>query len=166
MLEQEFTPVPNSIFDHYIMHLKPTELAVLLVIVRQTAGWMNQRTKQRKHMDWISGSQLQEKTGYSRKSISTALEGLTSKELIRVTDGSGNSYDTAKQRQGKTRLYFALADIPALSPTLSPHAQNVRKTWVKISPDLRKKYAQQKKLLQKKLTQFKKNNYQPIPHDL
>lgn len=154
MLGQEFTPVPNSIFDHYMMHLKPTELAVLLVIVRQTAGWMNQRTKERKQMDWISGSQLLVKTGYSRKSISTALEGLTSKQLIRVTDGAGNTYHTAKERQGKTRLYYALADIPALSPVLSPHAQNVRKTWVKISPDLRKKYAQQKKLLQKRLTTF------------
>ena len=101
---------------------------------------MNQRTKQRKQMDWISGSQLQEKTGYSRKSISTALEGLTSKELISVTDGAGNRYHTAKERQGKTRLYYALADIPALSPTLSPHAQNVRNTWVKIFSDLSRKY--------------------------
>lgn len=151
---QEFTPVPNALLDYHMMHLKPTELTVLLVIVRQTAGWINPRTKRRKDMDWIAGSQLREKTGYSRKSISTALEGLITKQLICVSDGGGNTYYSAKERQGKTRLYYALKTIPNLSPVLSPHAQNVRKTCVNFSSNLRKNYAQQKKLLQKRLTTF------------
>lgn len=150
----EFTPVPNSILDHYLTQLKPAELTVLLVIVRQTVGWVNPRTGQRKQTDWMSGSQLEEKTGYSRKAISTALHGLTEKQLILVTNGAGKTYETAKERQGKTRLYFSLTDTHRLSPTLSPQTKNVRNTWVKNSLDMRRKYAQQKKLLQKRLTSF------------
>jgi hypothetical protein len=154
MQPREFTPVPNAILDNYLNQLKPAEMTVLLVIIRQTLGWMNPRTMQRKHTDWIAGSQLQEKTGYSRKAISMALEGLVKINLIRVTDSSNRTLDTAKERQGKTRLYYSLHPSHRVSPDLSPHAQNICKPWVKISQDMRRKYAQQKKLLQKKLTQY------------
>ena len=79
MPPRAFTPVPNAILDEYLRRLKPSEMTVLLVVIRQTLGWMDPRTKRRKHADWIAGSQLREKTGYSRRSISTALEGLVRK---------------------------------------------------------------------------------------
>jgi hypothetical protein len=146
MTPAEYTPVPNIILDEYLRQLKPTEMTVLLVIVRQTLGWMDPRTRRRKHMDWISGSQLQEKTGYSRKAISGALEGLSQKGIIRVTDGHLRILDTPKERQGKTRLYYSLRSVHLLSPDLSPHGKKIQNTWVNISQDVRRKYAQQKKI--------------------
>lgn len=154
MPPRAFTPVPNAILDEYLCRLKPSEMTVLLVVIRQTLGWADPRTMRRKHADWIAGSQLREKTGYSRKSISTALEGLVRMGLVRVSDRSNRTLGTARERQGKTRLYYSLHQSHMISPELSPHAQNACKPWVKISQDMRKKYAQQRKLLQKKLTDY------------
>lgn len=143
MKRHRFTPVPNIIFDDYLPILKPTEVALLLIIIRQTSGWTNKRTKERKYKDWISGSQLRSKTGYSRKAISTAIDTLIKHYLIKVFDVRGNEVHTPTLRQGKTKLYYAFHYIP--SPV------EISTTCVHSTQHLRTFYAQQKKLLQKKL---------------
>ncbi|MFC2108523.1 hypothetical protein ACFLS5_03585 [Candidatus Bipolaricaulota bacterium] len=48
------TQVPNEIFDDIMPGLDDTELRVLLVINRQTLGWVeNKCTGARKLFDWI-----------------------------------------------------------------------------------------------------------------
>jgi Bacteriophage replication protein O len=113
MIPNNSTPVPNHIFDHFLPILKPAELTLLLVIIRQTIGWHTTR-KHRKYSDWLAGSQLREKTGYSRKALSTAIDGLITHKLIRVHDQYGQVLESAGERQGKTRLYYAFrSDVPA-----------------------------------------------------
>lgn len=143
MRNHRFTQVPNVIFDEYVPILKPTEVALLLIIIRQTNGWTNTRTKERKYKDWISGSQLRAKTGYSRKAISCALQALTTHHLIKIYDVTGREVNTPNLRQGKTKLYYAFHLIQSPVENLS--------TCVKSTQHLRTFYAQQKKLLQKKL---------------
>lgn len=144
MIPNRSTPVPNIIFDAYLPILKPTEVALLFVVIRQTLGWVNTRTMQRKYKDWLTGSKLRDKTGYSRKAISTALEGLISYRLIKVFDSKGNELYKAQLRQGKTRLYYAFS----LPENLSlDHIACVESTQY-----MRSFYAQQKKLLLNKMT--------------
>ena len=148
MIPDNSTPVPNTVFDHYISILKPTELTLLLVVIRQTTGWYDPYTRKRKERDWLSGSQLRLKTGYSRKAISTALESLTKHRLLRVFDARGIELYSAEERQGKMQLWYSFhipVDIPVYKPVESHF------TCVKNTQHLRKNYAQQKKLLQNKM---------------
>ena len=84
MQHAQTTPVPNVLFDVYLKQLKGAELKVLLIIIRQTLGWADTKTKLgRKEKDWISGSQLHLKTGISRRAISIAIDGLVKSQKIK-----------------------------------------------------------------------------------
>ncbi len=84
------TQLPNIIIDELLPQLNDTEFRVLLIICRQTLGWIeNAATGRRKAEDWISYSQLIEKTGRNRQAISQALKKLKAKELIHVVSASG-----------------------------------------------------------------------------
>ena len=149
MIPDNSTPVPNTVFDHSITILKPTELTLLLVVIRQTTGWYDPYTRKRKERDWLSGSQLRLKTGYSRKAISTALDSLCKHGLLRVFGANGIELFCPEERKGKTQLWYSFhipGDMPVYKPVESKTA------CVKNTQHLRKIYAQQKKLLQKKLT--------------
>jgi len=103
------TPVPNVIFDIYMKKLNSTELKVLLVVIRQTLGWADRRGMfGRKEIDWISGSQLIQKTGCSKRAITSAVEVLIRKKLIDVFDDRGNVLSDPMKRQGKYRLYYGI----------------------------------------------------------
>ncbi len=116
------TPVPNTLFDTYLRELKLAELKVLLIIIRQTLGWEDKKTKtERKEVDWISGSQLAMKTGCSKRAINSAIEVLIRKNLINVLSESGAFLDTPEKRRGQQKLYYCL------SPTVSPPVENVGK---------------------------------------
>lgn len=101
------TPIPNTLFDKYLPELKPSETVVLLTVFRQTVGWIDHRTGGRKERDWITNSQFQKKTGLSDKTISSAIDTLVLKKLIKVSDFNGNVLETADQRRGKVRLFYA-----------------------------------------------------------
>ena len=105
------TPVPNAVFDTYLKELKLAELKVLLIIIRQTLGWEDKRTKsERKELDWISNSQLALKTGSSKRAINDAIHVLTTKNLIDVLSQTGNSLDTPDKRKGQQKLFFRLSN--------------------------------------------------------
>lgn len=110
------TPVPNVLFDLLLKDLKASELKILLVIIRQTIGWVDKKEKGgRKSRDWISTSQLERKTGSSRRAISSGLASLVQMRLIKITDERGFPLDQANERKGKVRLYYELSslnDIP------------------------------------------------------
>jgi len=107
---KQTTPVPNALFDVYLKELKATELKILLVIIRQTLGWVKKEgSGGRKNRDWISTSQLTRKTGASRRAISSGLVGLVKQGLIRISDDRGFDLQGASERKGKIRLYYELA---------------------------------------------------------
>jgi len=110
------TPVPNELLDRYLKDLHGAELSVVLIIIRQTLGWEDRRSVHgRKKRDWISVNQSIEKSGYSRRAISLAIDGLVTKKLINVFDGFGNALTNPSMRQGKQRLFYGLTPTP-LSP--------------------------------------------------
>lgn len=159
------TPVPNALFDVYLKELKSAELKVLLVIIRQTLGWSDRRAvRGRKEKDWISNGQLRNKTGSSRRAISSATETLVHKQLIEISDGFGNSLTDPLQRKGKLRLYYRA------SPLLLPIGDNMGKScWYPfitdstsaiIAQDLSKNVtALAQKMHTTKETHYKTNSY-------
>lgn len=119
MVPYSFTPLPNLVIDTFLPKLKPTEMAVLLVVIRQTFGWSGRCKRSRKKRDWIAGSQLRLKTGYSRKSISSAIDALVKHKLLAVYDPYGKETLHASERKGKPRLYYAfqLPELPVDNET-------------------------------------------------
>lgn len=103
---QETTQVSNSLFDKYLAVLKPSEVLVLLVIIRQTIGWYNPKTKQRKYRDWISSKQFQKKTGLSNKAVSKAIHTLINKKLIEATNRKKDMLDTPQKRKGNPCTFY------------------------------------------------------------
>ncbi len=59
--------------------------------------------------NWLSGKQMQAKTGSSRRAISSAIEMLVQKGLIEVIDRQGNILREPVRRKGKTKLLFRLS---------------------------------------------------------
>ena len=94
------TQIPNLILDQYLKILSASELKILLVILRQTHGWIDCYTGKRKTRDRVSYSQFMEKTGYSRRILTSAIKSLESKVLITITGKRGNSLETARSRRG------------------------------------------------------------------
>ena len=135
-MQPRTTSVPNVFFDVHLKELKQSELKVLLVVTRQTNGWKDGRGLYgRKEKDWISGSQLQQKTGCSIRAITKAINILSHKQLIEILDEKGNVLNTPEKRQGKTKLFYSLkdtVDIPVenpvkITPTNAKFAQDFSK---------------------------------------
>ncbi|MEO8087532.1 MAG: replication protein [Bacteroidota bacterium] len=138
------TPVPNSVFDLYMKDLKSAELKVLLIIIRQTLGWTDRRAVLgRKEIDWISSGQLQNKTGSSRRAITSAIEILVGKNLIEVLDQEGNILKEPHMRKGKLRLFYrstltrtSVVENVGITGVLNA---NRDEACARIAQDLRKK---------------------------
>lgn len=103
---KETTQVPNIYIDKYIPQLKPTEAIILLIIIRQTLGWYDPKTKKRKVRDWISYRQFKTKTGLSIKTISKGINHLVQQNIIKATDKYGNVLSTSIERKGKVGIYY------------------------------------------------------------
>ena len=106
MRYQRTTSVPNEVLDN-LTSFSFTELKILLHIIRQTYGWKVKNEKRRKTRDRISYSQFEEKTGITRRSISSSIQSLILKQKIQVTDYQGNLLHTPNLRKGKTCIYYA-----------------------------------------------------------
>lgn len=113
------TPIPNHLLDGCLPVLKPAELKVLLVVLRQTCGW-------HKKEDWISTRQLIAKTGCSRRAVSAAIGSLVTQGLICVLDEHHACMNSVDDRRGKGKLFFR----PTVSPAQKkqPRAQHYSPT--------------------------------------
>lgn len=109
MRYQQTTQVPNSVFDTYLPFLSGAEFKLLLIIIRQTNGWIDKRTGYRKTRDRISHSQFMKKTGLSRRVISKALQHLVTAGLVVVTDNQGRFLNQAEHRKGLSHLFYSFA---------------------------------------------------------
>lgn len=105
------TQVPNIILDEWMGRLNDTEFRILLVVVRQTLGWVaDAETGRRKDKDWLSMTQLQMKTGRGRTQISTNIKSLIETYgLIEATDDKGKLLDTAeKRKRNRGNIWYRL----------------------------------------------------------
>ena len=101
-----YTNVPNVAFD-YLPTLSHIELKVLLVIIRQTFGWIDTATQKQKQFDWISIRFFVKKTGLSKRAISDAIAKLVQKKLIIVKNERGKLVHHKFQRRRALKLYFS-----------------------------------------------------------
>ncbi|MBK6545745.1 MAG: replication protein [Saprospiraceae bacterium] len=108
MIYQQTTQVPNILFDKYLPNLSESELKIILIIIRQTAGWINTKTGFRKSKDRLSISQFISKTNLSRRVVSSTISKLVNKGLICISCQNGNSLHNAEDRKGKYSMFFSL----------------------------------------------------------
>lgn len=101
------TPVQNTLFDVHLPILTGSELKVLMVVVRQTNGWIDKRTGFRKKRDRISISQFITKTGMSKRVVSISIDSLVAKGLITCTDTNHTSLNSTSLRKGKSMIYYS-----------------------------------------------------------
>jgi hypothetical protein len=118
MIYKKTTQIPNIVLDQYLRTLNASELKVLLVIIRQTNGWIDKRTGKRKTRDRISHSQFKDKKGLCTKIISKATQSLVLKGLITVTDGAGNELSNTLDRKGNPRLFYSYQPSYFIPPTM------------------------------------------------
>lgn len=99
------TPVPNEFFEH-IPILTHAELRVLLIVLRQTVGWIDSKTGKRKIKDRLSYSFILKKTGLYRTVLSKTIQSLIDKSLLVVTDGKETELHQAHERRGHPLLFY------------------------------------------------------------
>lgn len=102
-----YTKIPNILLDTHLPSLTEAELKILLIIIRQTYGWIDKSTGTRKLRDRLSHSQFIAKTGLSRRAISIAINTLIGKSLIKISSFDGLEINDSSQRQGKTHLFYS-----------------------------------------------------------
>ena len=102
------TPVPNILFDSLMSDLSSSAVRVYLKIIRNTFGWRDENGNPKKR-DWISHSQFS-KVGLSNRSVTNALDELIEKNLITLTDYSGNDLTTPKQRKQAQRIFYSITN--------------------------------------------------------
>ena len=112
MMYEQTTQVPNIVFDTHLPSLTESELKLLLIIIRQTFGWFDKATGQRKTRDRISHGQFIKKMGLSRRVITKALKSLVEKNLVTVTRESGKMVHRAEERKGVARLFYSFLQEP------------------------------------------------------
>ena len=99
------TPVPNEFFT-YLPNLSDAEIRVILLVIRQTYGWKDMKTQQRKLRDRITYNFIIKRTGLYRTLLSKTIQSLIDLQLIIVTDYEGNLLDTPQKRKGSHALFY------------------------------------------------------------
>lgn len=104
------TQIPNIVLDELLPRLKDMELRVLLIIIRQTLGWIEDReTGRRKEKDWISVHQFEIKTGCKRWAIGKAISSLIQADLIEAYSEDGKLLVNSRERQmAGTKIFYRL----------------------------------------------------------
>lgn len=102
MNNKGYTKIADVLLDTWLSDLSEAELKTLLVIIRKTVGW-------NKILDRISHSQFK-KTGLSQRSISRAIESLSNRNFIKITDEYGRIL-SAQERRYRTEIYYQVLDF-------------------------------------------------------
>ena len=115
-----FLMIPHVYIDKFMPGLLESEFRVLLLILRQTIGWVDREGHTgRKERDWISMGQFAQKTGLHRESIGRAVQSLIDLGLIRVESATGVPLSTPLLRkQHNSRLYYRLANLSGIAETV------------------------------------------------
>ncbi|MBB6053938.1 replication protein [Armatimonas rosea] len=108
-------PVPAIYIDYVMPALTDVEWRVLLVVIRQTIGWVFEEggSPARKERDWLSHSQLKARTGKGGDAISRSIDSLVRYGLIVVEREDGRVVTNAQERRRvRHRLYYRLGQLP------------------------------------------------------
>lgn len=105
------THIPNHLIDHLLPYLTLAELRIILIIIRQTNGWIDARTGKRKTRDRISHRQFVSKSGLTRQTVSSTLNRLNQRGIILITDKTGAPLYTPDMRKGRTWLFYAVSTL-------------------------------------------------------
>jgi len=106
-MPENYTKTPNILFDQLLRELSNSELKILLVIIRQTNGWIDRKSRKYKTRDRITYNQFISKTGLSRRVISIAINSLLKNNLIEITDTNGNNLCAPENRKGRFFIYYS-----------------------------------------------------------
>ncbi|MBX7227746.1 MAG: hypothetical protein K1X55_17050 [Chitinophagales bacterium] len=143
------TPIPNEFFKH-LPTLTLAEIRVLLVVIRQTFGWMDSKTHMRKVKDRMTYSYLLKKTGLYRSALPKAIQGLVEKQLLIITDIQGTLLHEPHKRRGKPLLFYQFRQVSNMSiPRLKSHT-----TQVSNLRHNKRNYKQKKNLQKKEMHHF------------
>lgn len=104
------TPVPNEFFT-YLPNLSDAEIRVILLVIRQTCGWKDAKTNQRKLRDRMTYSFIIKRTGLYRTLLSKTIQSLVDLKLIIVTDYQGNILDEPQKRKGSHALFYQFQPV-------------------------------------------------------
>jgi hypothetical protein len=128
-----FTQIPNIIIDEWMKILSDVEFRVVMIIARQTYGWIEDRgTGRRKEKDWISQSQLEQKTFRGRSSISKALKNLIENlKIVEAYNEAGEALDTTKKRGACGSKIFYRINTKEQQGLLFPTYPNFRQVQKK-----------------------------------
>jgi len=102
------TPTPNLLFNGEMKKMSDPELRVVMIVTRATFGWiLDDKSGMRKEEDWISHSQMIERSGKSSRAISYAIASCIKNRWIEARDDQGNILATANERRlyGKKIFY-------------------------------------------------------------
>ena len=111
-----YTPFPSRLLDTVMPTLSDTEWRVLCIVVRSTCGWEDGQ-RGRKAQDWLTQSQLKQRTGRASEAISRAIDGLVQKGLILVCDEVGKPLATPQERRRCTgRMLFCMSPQTLVAP--------------------------------------------------
>lgn len=119
------TQIPNIIIDEWMHRLNEIEFKILIVVIRQTLGWvMDDASGRRKERDWLSMTQLSQKTGRGRTQISCNLKTLIETHgLVEATNKQGELLDSAEKRKKNRGQIFYRLTLREPEPSLF---QNIR----------------------------------------
>ncbi len=141
------TPVPNEFFS-IIATLSDAELRVLLLTIRQTYGWISQNSIDRKQRDKMTYAYIIKRTGLYRSCLSTTIQSLINKQLLKVTDFSGQLLDTPQKRKGIRFLFYEyVRQVPVCNNDTTYSNNQTRPVWVL---EHNKRNTNQNKLIQNK----------------
>lgn len=107
----QYTQIPNILLDTHLPNLTESELKILLVIIRQTNGWIDKFTGKRKIKDRITQSQFRIKTGLSKRIISKTLKILSDKGMISIYDRKHNLLQNPLDRRGQSILLYSINPV-------------------------------------------------------
>lgn len=147
-MQENYTKTPNILFDQLLRELSNSELKILLIIIRQTNGWIDSKSKKYKTRDRITYSQFISKTGISRRIISVAINSLLKKNLIQITDTQGNALIVPKDRKGRYFIYY--------SPLLK-HVQSLSTCAISDTNMCKKRHEHVQKVIHNKRNYNKRN---------
>ena len=105
---KQTTHVPNEVFDKWLAILTESELKILLVIIRQTYGWIDRYTGRRKLRDRITRTQFMMKAGLSARIVSKTLNSLLKRGLIQISDENLKPLIYSSDRKGKFILLYSI----------------------------------------------------------
>lgn len=101
------TPTPNLLFNGEMKKMSDPELRVVMIVTRATFGWIaDVKTGMRKEEDWISHSQMVEKSGKSSRAISYAIASCIKNDWIEARDEEGNKLEEAEERRRHGKKIF------------------------------------------------------------